>query len=157
MPANTEPIYTLTPNIGFGLITGVNLAAVAANVSTSGSGVLSGGTIDMVLAFSAGANGSFVKEARIKAVGTTGLIANVATSIRLFLSSVDTGSATTANTHFITEVAIPAITGAANAASPDFIVPLNFAIPTGMYVLANSGIIPATNGGWKVSVIGGDY
>lgn len=150
MGANTEPIYTLTPNIG-------HADCVLVGAQSDGGGVISGGTVTMYVAFTAGSNGSFVKEARIKVGSTTGLVANAATAVRLYLSTVNTGTTTTANTYLLTEIAIPAITGVLAAASPDFIAPLNFAMPTGTYILANIGVATTANATVQVTVMGGDY
>jgi hypothetical protein len=95
------------------------------------------------IAFTAGSNGSYIKEARIKAATTNGTTAVSATSIRFYISTVASGAVSGADTHFITEVAIPAFTPAAATASPDFIVPLNFALESGKYLLCNTGVVAA--------------
>jgi hypothetical protein len=150
---NSDPIFTKVPNIGSGIIT-------AQQVSTGrGDGTGTVGT-DIFKCFTAGAQGSFVKEARIKAIASAAAATGVATSIRIFWSTVGSGSTTPTDTHLLTEVAIPALTslvGATASASPDFIVPLNFAIPSGAYIHAGSGAAMGTNCSWQVTTIGGDY
>ena len=151
MPANNEPIYTLTPHIE-------SCTPVLVCAGTDGVGfVVSGGTVTHYIAFTPGSNGSYIKEARIKCSTTNGTTAVSATSIRFFISTVASGATSGADTHFITEVAIPTFTPAAATASPDFIVPLNFAIESGKYLLCCTGVVAAANTFYKVTTIGGDY
>ncbi len=66
MPANTSPIFTLTPNVGA-------VAISTANANRDGTGTI--GTV-----FTAGANGSRISKIQIKATVTT-----TAGTIRLFI------------------------------------------------------------------------
>lgn len=66
MPANTQPIFPLTPNIGYGKV-------LTANTALDGTGTL-------VTCFTAGANGSIVDSLTIVHLGI-----NVATVLRLFI------------------------------------------------------------------------
>ena len=151
MPSNTEPIYTGTPKIE-------SCTPVLVCAGTDGVGfVVSGGTVTHYIAFTAGTNGSYIKEARIKAATTNGTTAVAATSIRFFVSTVASGATSGANTHFITEVAIPTFTPAAATSSPDFIIPLNFAIESGKYLLCCTGVVASANTFYKVTTFGGDY
>ena len=151
MPANTEQIYTLTPRIE-------SCTPVLVCAGTDGVGfVVSGGTVTHYIAFTAGANGSYIKEARIKIATTNGTTAVAATTIRFFVSTVASGATSGANTHMIAEVAIPAITPATTSASPDFIVPLNFAMESGKYLLCCTGVVANANTFYKVTTFGGDY
>ena len=151
MAANTDPIYTLTPNNGF-------CVPVLVGVASDGSGVISGGTVTMYVAFTAGTNGSYVREARVRYGSTTGIVATTGTTcIRFYLSTANSGTVTTATSHPIASFTLPALTGVLATPTPDFICPLGFMIPTGMYVLCNVGVVAATNQSWQVTVIGGDY
>ena len=151
MSANVDPIFTLTPNVGFAV-------PVLVGAVSDGSGVISGGTVTLYVAFSAGANGSYLRESRIKVGSTTGVTGPTsATNMRFYLSTVNTGSPTTANSHPIAEIALPALTGSLSAPTPDFVVPWGFAIPTGMYLLCNIGVAQIANTVWQVTTIGGDY
>lgn len=151
MAANTEPIYTLTPHVE-------SCTPVLVCAGTDGVGyVVSGGTVTHYIAFTPGANGSFIKEARIKIATTNGTTAVAATDIRFFISTVSSGATSSANTHFITEVAIPAITPAIATSTPDFIVPLNFALESGKYLLCCTGVVASANTYYKVTTFGGDY
>lgn len=125
---------------------------------TDGVGfVVSGGTVTHYIAFTAGTNGSYIKEARIKCCTTNGATAVAATSIRFFTSTVSSGATALADTHFLTEVAIPTFTPATTTSSPDFIVPLNFAMESGKYLLVCTGVVANANTYYKVTTIGGDY
>jgi hypothetical protein len=151
MPANKEPVYTLTPKIQ-------SCTPVLVCAGTDGAGfVVSGGTVTHYIAFTAGTNGSYIKEARIKAATTNGTTAVSATTIRFFVSTVSSGATSGADTHLIAEVAIPTFTPATTSASPDFIVPLNFAIESGKYLLCCTGVVAASNTFYKVTTFGGDY
>jgi hypothetical protein len=151
VPANKEPIYTLTPHVE-------SCVPVLVCAGTDGVGfVVSGGTVTHYIAFTPGANGSYVKEARIKIATTNGTTAVAATTIRFFISTVSSGATSSANTRMIAEVAIPTITPATTSASPDFIVPLNFALETGKYLLCCTGVVANANTYYMVTTFGGDY
>ena len=151
MPSNTEPIYTGTPKIE-------SCTPVLVCAGTDGVGfVVSGGTVTHYIAFTAGTNGSYIKEARIKCSTTNGATAVAATSIRFFVSTISSGATSGANTHFITEVAIPTFTPSTSTSSPDFIIPLNFAIESGKYLLCCTGVVANANTFYKVTTFGGDY
>ena len=152
MPANVDPIYTLTPNISF-------CVPVLVGAVSDGSGVIDGGgTVTLYKAFTAGSNGSYMRESRIKVGSTTGVTGPTsATNMRFYLATVGSGSPTTANSHPIAEIALPALTGSLSAPTPDFVVPWGFAIPTGMYLLCNIGVVQIANTVWQVTTIGGDY
>ena len=95
MPANTTPIFTLTPNIG--------LASVAAaNTASDGSGTL-------VTLFTAGASGSRVERIRYHNAQATAA-ASSAMVIRFFIT--DTGGA---NPKLLDEVALATATRSVSA------------------------------------------
>lgn len=152
---NSDPIYTKTPNVGR-----VNITAQQVGTGR-GDGTGTVGT-DIFKVFTAGAQGSFVKEMRIKGVylAATPPASGTATSIRVYTSTVGTGSTTSSDTYLLTEVAIPTLTSLMSAtasANPDFIVPLNIALPSGMYILVGSGGGITANTAWTCTCIGGDY
>ena len=151
MPANFNPIYTLTPNVGFAKIT-----TTAANVKSDGTGTI--GT-DMFLAFTAGANGSFVQRARFNAIASAAAVNTVATTLRVFLSSVNTGTPTSANTSLLAEISAPGTLSAANSTNAVLFydIPLNIAIPTGRYILISQHVAQTTNQQWQGTIFGGDY
>jgi hypothetical protein len=150
MPANTNPIFTLTPNVGR-----VTITQAAANVKSDGVGTV--GT-DNFLVFTAGANGSFVERVRFMSVASAAATAGVATTLRVFLSTVNTGGTTAADTFLIGEISVPAITSShsTNATAP-YELALNIAIPTGMYILVSQHVAQTANQNWIAVAIGGDY
>lgn len=136
MAANTQPIFTLTPRISWGS------ALTAANTNMDGTGTVTG-------VFTAGANGSFLKAVQFRPLGT-----NVSTVARVFINNGSTNTVA-ANNAIVGEVTIPASTASNTTQQPDFIVPLNFALPA-TYVV-NVTIGTAVAAGIMASVVGGDY
>jgi hypothetical protein len=137
MPANQNPIFTLTPETSWGAT-----AITTANTAKDGTGTVLG-------VFTAGANGSYVQRVRFRPSGTS-----VQTVARLFINNGST-NATAANNILFDEITLSAITLSETAAQPSFEIPMNFAIPAG-YVL-NITIGTTVAAGWYVSAIGGDY
>lgn len=155
MPANTSPIYGLTPNIGF-----VNITQTAALTRSDGVGVISGGTQSLFVAFTAGANGSFVQKVRFLPVASAAGVTTIATTLRVYISTTNTGTTTTSNCFLIGEVSVPGLTTAAanaTAAVNYYELPLNFAISTGEYILVSQHVAQTANQNWLAVVIGSDY
>lgn len=152
MAANTNPIYSLTPNIGE-----VKITQSSALVRSDGSAVNAIGT-DQFLVFTAGANGSFVQRVRFIPVATAAAVNSVATTLRVFLSSVNTGIPTAANTNLLAEISVPIIsTSNSTNAVTYYEIPLNIAIPSGNYILVSQHIAQTANQSWQAMVFGGDY
>lgn len=137
MAQNTAPIFTVTPNIGFGVINSLNNTY---DMTTGTSASL----------FTAGTSGSYVTKIRVKPSGST-----AATVLRFFLN---TGGATTVGTNnsLYAELSMPAITANNSLAQNDFEVPMNIAIPANFIIYGVSGTAPGA-GGFEVTTIGGDY
>ena len=137
MPANTAPIFTLLPEILW------NNSVSAANTTTD----LTSGTIYDV--FTGGTNGSYVQKIRFRHVGT-----NVATVVRVWLNNG--GVTTTAlNNTLFDDITIAANTVSQTAASTNYELPLNFALPPSYRIYVTTGTVLAA--GLDVTVIGGDY
>ena len=153
MPANTSPIYTLTPNVGRAHIT-TTYAQVKSDGTSAGSG-----TDFMVLAFTAGANGSYVDRVRFYSVASAAATTGVATTLRVYLSTVASPGATTnSDTFLIGEISVPAINSSnSTTATNPYDIPLGFAIPTGTYVHVSQHVAQTTNQAWNALVIGGNY
>ena len=136
MVANTAPIFTDIPNIGFA--SGIT----AANTAKDGTG-----TVDLV--FTAGADGSFVQKLKIRPKGT-----NVATVLRVFLNN---GSAptTATNNMLFEEVGLPATTNIETTSIVGLELPMNIALPAGWRIYVTLGTLVA--GGYAVTALGGDY
>jgi hypothetical protein len=137
MPANTAPIFTLLPEILW------NTSVTAANTTTD----LTSGTVYDV--FTGGTNGSYVQKIRFRHVGT-----NVATVVRVWLNN---GGVTTtaANNALFDEITIATNTVSQTAASTNYELPLNFALPPSYRIYVTTGTVLAA--GLDVIVIGGDY
>lgn len=139
MPANTAPIFTLTPSIEW--TSGVATA--------NNTGDLTSGTIYPV--FTAGTNGSYVQKIRIRHAGAN----SAATVGRVWINNGSTTTTASNNTLF-DEITIAAnATFVTNAASTNYELPLNFALPPNYVVYFTIGA--ATAGGLDVTIIGGDY
>ena len=144
MPANTAPIYSLTPEVANNGTTGMNALVTAAANDYTGAGV------NNSLIFTADAtNGSFVQRLRFKAGGT-----NVASVARVFLNN---GSAptTASNNVFYGEISLPATTAIATAATVEIDYPMGFALPAGFRIYFGLGT--AVSAGWVATVIAGNY
>lgn len=137
MPANTAPIYSLTPNIGLGSA----ITAAAADYT--------GVSVNYQLNYTAGANGSYVERMRLKAVGT-----NVAAVARIFINNGADHTVATNNT-FYGEITLPATTGVTNAGTIDVDYPLGFPLPAGYKIYVGLGAAVAS--GWTPTTLGGDY
>lgn len=151
MAANTAPIFSGTPKVSGTRIT-------AAQNNSQGNGTV--GT-DIYLAFSAGTNGSYLQKVRFTLAGATANTASTAAVLRIYLSTVNTGSTTSSNTWLIQEVTAatqtPNVVTTLTGATYPIDVPLNFAIPTGWYVLVGSSAVTSANTVWTVTTYGGDY
>jgi hypothetical protein len=137
MPANTSPIFSLTPVTQWGAT-----AISTANTAKDGTGTV-------LLVLTAGANGAYVQRVRFRPSGTS-----VQTVARLFINNGST-NATAANNILFDEITLSAITISETAAQPSFEIPMNFALPAGYKLNITIGTTVAA--GWYVSAIGGDY
>lgn len=149
MPANTDPIYTRTPDIQ---VAG-SVIGPSANTATDGTGA------NITSIFQADATeGGFVQKVIFKPIGTT-----ASTVARLFICSV-TGtftpgtSNTAANTAMLAEVQLASWSASNSAASPQYEVPLNLPIPPGWRLLCSFGTSTGAAGnGFNPVTIGGKY
>jgi len=151
MAANTSPIWTLTPKVGW-----VQIPNNFANVNTISPGVIDTGT---ALAFSSGVDGSYLQKVRFQFTSTTSVISSVATTLQIYISTVNTPAAlNVVNTTYLAGVQAAAQTISAVTTAPYVIeVPLNFAIPASRYVLVSQSAAQSPNSAWQATVIGGDY
>jgi hypothetical protein len=138
MPANTNPIFTLAPDIQW-----TPAALTAANTAKDGTGVVAS-------AFAADAtNGGFVTKLVARPLGS-----NVATVLRVFLNN---GASNTvpANNALLAEMTLSATALSEVAALPNYELPLSIALPAGYKLLCTIGTAVAA--GYMLSVIGGKY
>lgn len=153
MAANTSPIFTLTPNVGFARIT-TTYAQVKSDGTSAGSGA------DFVVkAFTAGANGSYVDVIRFFSVASAAATTGVATTLRAYLSTISApGATTTADTFLIGEISVPAINSSHSTNATNYYdIVLQKAIATGYYIHVSQHVAQTTNQAWNAVVFGGDY
>ena len=143
MPANNKPIYTLTPDVSNNGTTGF---ATTMNTATAD---YTGVSANHVLVHTAGANGSYVRRLRFKAIGT-----NVATVVRIYLNNGSTNGTATNNV-FIGELSLPNITATNIAATVDIDYSLEFALQAGFRIYTGLGTTVAA--GWIPAAISGQY
>jgi hypothetical protein len=148
MPANTAPIFGLTPNVN-------SVAPVGVNVKSDGSGTI--GT-DIFKAFTAGSNGAWVSRVRFTSTASVAATTTTNTSVRVFVSSKTSGATTSADTWLVGELNLPSVSAAhsTNATVPQEL-PCNFAIPAGYTVLVTYHVAHAANSGIQATVFGTDY
>lgn len=143
MAANTAPIFTLTPDFS------TNNGTGNASTLTTATGDYTGQSANHVLVHTAGANGSYPRKLRFKAIGT-----NVATVARIYLNNGST-NATAANNTFLGEISLPATTATNTASTPDIDYPLEFPLASGSRIYVGLGTTVAA--GWNCVCLAGQY
>lgn len=148
MPANTAPIFTLTPDVQVGGA----IRGPSANTALDGTGANS------FLIFTAGSNGSFVDEIVFKPVGSP-----AATAIRVFFCT-DTGTFTAgttntaANSSLIDDVGAPSVTQSQTSAAPRLSLLMNRALPVDTKLFVTFGTSTGAAGtGYAITTFAGDY
>lgn len=141
MPANTNPIFSAK-----GAIQWNPAILTVANTAKDGTG-----TVATVFTGNVAGNnaGNFVQRLIARPLGT-----NVATVLRVFVNNGSTNT-TALNNSLIAELTLPATTLSEVAAQPDYVLPLNFAVPAGYKI--NCTIGTAVAAGYALTVIGGEY
>lgn len=148
MPANTDPIWSKNARLESILVT-------AANTSSQGGGTIA---TDIFKAATADVtNGSLIRFIRWIPTATTPTT-TTATVGRVFLSSVTSGATTSANTHLVAELTLPAIAADnASSAAVWFDCCRDLTVPAGWTVLVTNHAAPAANTGWRAVVSLGDF
>jgi hypothetical protein len=142
MAANTAPIYSRLADVQWA----VNMTAANNTID-----ITSGTTYTV---FTADATeGGFVREVRLKANPSQNTAATV---LRVWVNNGAT-VATDTNSALFTEVGIPATTASATNAMPDFVVPINLALPAGYKLILTLGTAPGGSGEFMATAIGGKY
>jgi len=144
MTANQNPIYVITPNCTFSLIT-------AADTGTSGTGA------NVANVFTSGANGSFVTKLIFQPLSTSGSTTTSAAAARIYLNNGSTAGTATNNVLF-KEISLAAIAvnTSATAAAFGYELPLNFQLNSSWTILVGITAF-AANTQWNVLTIGGNY
>ena len=153
MPANINPIFTLTPNVG-------TVQIPTTNAQVKSDGTSAGTTVDVVYkAFTAGTNGSYVDQIVFSPVATTA--ANtIATTLRAYLSTIAAPGATIGgtDTFLLGEITVPiCAAGSLTVAAPNYTMPVSKVIPTGMYIHVSQATAQTATTFWQAVVFGGNY
>lgn len=135
MPANTTPIFPVTPVVSWGTVATANTAK--------------GGTGTVVTVYTAGANGGRVDYLKVRALGT-----NVATVLRVFVNN-GSDPTTAANNSLFIDWTIAATTSSETAQLLDNLIPLDLPLPAGYKLNVTIGTTVAA--GLQVTAVGGDY
>jgi hypothetical protein len=149
MPANTSPVFSLTPNNG-------KVAVTAALTKSDGAGTV--GT-DIFKLFTAGTNGSYVGDVRFSIAGSVAAAASQATVARVYLATSGSGALVAGTSVFLlAEVALPTQT-TDSTTSPTFpaVVPLNRALAPGEFLMVSTHHAPAANTAVHATCNGGDF
>lgn len=157
MPANTSPIFPLTPNNGV-----MNALLTTAMTNTKAfDGTMAAGTA-MVLAMTAGSNGARLDSIDVRVTSSNGATASGTTNANLVRFWINNGSANTTatNNQLLGELEIPAVANAAlaTAKNPVFTLPVGKSIPAGYTVYAGTTVaVGGTNCALLVCPTAGDY
>lgn len=151
MSANTAPIFSQ-----LSAVSGSSLITTAASVVYDISGTI--GT-DIYLAYTSDAtNGGFVQRVRFKYVASA-TTTSVATVMRVWISTVSTGTPTLGTqAWFWDEIALPA-TGALTTTtiSSNYEIQFGFAFPPAYSILCKTTVSQSASTGWQAIVVAGKY
>ncbi len=137
MPANTDPIFSLTP-----------ITTMLA-LQTTGNNNYDGTNGAVTLMYTSGSNGSYVRTIIGEAAGT-----NIATVLRVWINNGST-NATAGNNSLAFQFSLPATTASASAATAHIELPLNIQLPASYRLY---GVLGTTvSAGWTFTTHGGDY
>lgn len=144
MPANTDPLYALTPSVS------TDGAGTMSQGVTAAAADYDGTSANYVLVFTAGPNGAVLERIRAKAKGT-----NVTAVARVFVNN-GTGAHTTAsNNTFVDELDLPATAASTTASTPAVDRAYNWKLEAGQEVYVGLGAAVAA--GWVFTAFGAHY
>lgn len=149
MAANTAPIWTRTP-----VITPVTITQSSANVNSTAPGTI--GT-NCFLACSSAADGSFLQKVRFTFVSTTHAINSVGTTLQIYISTINTGATSAANTWLLAEAQAAAQTITTTTSPYVIEVPINMGVQASRYILVAQSIAQNANANWNAIAICGEY
>jgi hypothetical protein len=149
MPANIDPIFSQAPDIQGKLV------VTAPSVVYNTSGTI--GTDIYAVWIADATNGGYIQKLRVKYSGNNTTTSNAAV-LKIWISSVSTGTPTTSQAYLYDEIALPA-TGALSTTTTSAVyeIPMGIALPAGYAVLAVITVTQPANFGWFVTGIGGKY
>ena len=140
---NTQPIYAKDGNL-----TASNSTTMTQGMVTA-TGDYTGASANHVLAFTAGAQGAYLKKIKFVATGT-----NTATVARIYLNNGSVNT-TAANNQLIGQISLPGTTAINTAATTEPEYTLEFAIPASFRIYIGLGTTVAAL--WVPTVYGGNY
>jgi hypothetical protein len=129
MPANFRPRYGLTDNVV--VVKGMSAANTAADLSAATLNT------DVWLMFTAGADGGYLRNIRLKPQPANNVVATVA---RVWISTAGTLSGAA----LMLEVELAAFTASNSLASADVIIPIEMGLPASATVYLTFGTDPGT-------------
>lgn len=141
MPANTSPIFSSGGSASWSSV-----------MTASNPGHVSGTTSYLV--FTAGSNGSYVSKIRFRHLP----LSNNSNATRASVW-INNGSAvgTASNSTLFDEITIAANTVNNAAASVNYELPLNLALPSGYTIYVTLGTAPSVGSAIQATVVGGNY
>lgn len=146
---SAQPDFVGTASVvGFNPIT-------AANTKSDGSGTI--GT-NLSLIATIGTKGSELEKVVVWGTATAAATPCAATTIRIYMCSIGSGSPTSANCVMIAEDQLPADTAdhATTALNPH-VIPIGMRIPGGYFILASIGTAAAASTAWVAIPFCRDY
>lgn len=150
MAQNKSPIFTLIPVVSFGTMSAPTAMTRSDGVGTIGTDIFKIFTADST-------DGSFVSKVRICATATTPTTMT-ASVIRVYISSITSGSTTASDTVLYQEVPVAAIPAANATNSVNYYeVPFGFALAPSQTILVSIHAAMAANSRWQFLTIAGDY
>lgn len=138
MAANTTPLFPLTPNNGWSI-----LSTISATVFNNHNGA------SATAIYTAGVNGS-----RVDFITIVGLGSNNNSVLRLFVNN-GSSNATTANNVLFNEYALASATITETTSNPTQNITLGLTLAPSYRLLACLGT--TASAGWAVGAFGGDY
>lgn len=147
MAGNVQPQFCTNGNVNA-------VAVTAASTNSEAPGTIGTGVF---LAFTAGANGSFVESVLWMATATA-TTSTTATVGRVYVSSISSGATSASNCFLVAEVYLPSVSAdSASTAQYPLEIVLNRRIPASWTILVSNYAAPAANSQWIATVFGGDY
>ena len=151
MAANTQPIFTKTPNLDISIWT----SSLTGNTKSDGTGTI--GT-DMVKAVTGATEGTYVEKLRFIPQGSVAGTTLTASVIRIYVSTVGSGSTTRTDTTLLHEISVAANTiDNATSGVNYFEVLLGLRIKTGQFIHWSMHHAAASNTSWGCVPFAGDY
>ena len=150
MAGNNDPIYSKV-----GLVQSSGVVQAVSSFPYSASGTL--GTDAFIVWTADSTNGGYIQKLRVKYVGNSTTSSN-ACVMKVFVTSVASGSVTDSTMFLIDEIAIPATgTLTTTTTNPSYDIPMGFALPPGWNVVVRITVAQPASFGFVVTGFGGKY